>query len=125
MSTELHGSQLNTAPAELPSDQEPVGVMLRRVFLAWERLRVLFDGALILLVVGFAAFSPRMLTRMEFWIIAIQGAIMANLFYLAGPIYESYATWLGWRTKGLRPVLFIFGTTITAALTTLFLAGFR
>jgi hypothetical protein len=61
--------------------EEPVGAMLRRVLLAWERLHVLHDGAMLLIVLGFAVFNFQMLLSLEFWLLGIHAAIIANVCY--------------------------------------------
>lgn len=125
MSSNVHSSTPRDDAVEASLVDEPVGAMLRRVFLAWERLRVLYDGALAPIVPGFVVFNIHVLLTVKFRLIGVHAAIIANIRYFAGPIYESYATWLGWRTTGVRPTLFIAGTLVSCAMAATFMASFR
>ncbi|MEO8270952.1 MAG: hypothetical protein ABI557_14610, partial [Aureliella sp.] len=49
-------------------------------------------------------------------ILIIEGAIVANACYFAGPITETYVRWLGYEGKWIRWFLFLGGTLLTAIL---------
>lgn len=90
-------------------------------FIAWERLRVVFNGwltmwCLLVTSVSGAWIEPRL------WLLAIEGAIVANVCFCAGPVAEGYASLLGLRGRWVRLFLFIGGTALASvlALATLF-----
>jgi len=85
--------------------------LARRIFLAWERLRILYIALLALLTLvlaGTQIFEPEMLA------LVVGGAIVSNVCYFAGPIVETYITWLGYDGKRIRWLLFAGGTLMTA-----------
>ncbi|MGB7345611.1 MAG: hypothetical protein WBD20_15460 [Pirellulaceae bacterium] len=93
---------------------EPFGEIARSTFLAWEKMRLIYIGlcAAPTLVLG-ATGATESIGSSHFWIPVIVGGIVANLFYFIGPIVETYVTWLGFRSKKLRWMLFAFGTLFT------------
>lgn len=110
-------SPLADLPVEDPAPQEPQSVfeLARGIFLAWEKLRVVY----IVLLAGVCWLIGKITTTItspEFWIEVFLGGGVANVCYFAGPILESYVTWLGVRPRWLRSVTFIAGTLFTAAL---------
>jgi len=97
-----------------------VSGLARRIFLAWERLRILYIALLALLTLILARtqlFDPDMLALIA------GGAIVSNLFYFAGPIVETYITWLGYNGKRIRWLLFAGGTLMTAMVACLSIAN--
>lgn len=99
-------SAVDTAPQTLAA-------IAKSTFLAWERLRVVYIvllGLLTLLLAG-----PELL-RLRMTVMVVEGAIVANVCYFAGPVIEIYVRWLGYRGKGLRWFLFISGTLVSAVL---------
>lgn len=104
-----------TSDASDPAHAAPqtLAVIAKSTFLAWERLRVIYIillGLLTLLLAG-----PELL-RLRTMVMVVEGAIVANLCYFAGPIIEAYVRWLGYRGKWLRWFLFISGTLVSAVL---------
>ncbi len=92
---------------------QTLGGIAKWTFLAWERLRVIYIillGLLTLLLAG-----PELL-RLRTMVMVVEGAIVANICYFAGPIIEIYVRWLGYRGKWLRWFLFISGTLVSAVL---------
>jgi len=88
-----------------------LATIARRIFLAWERLRILYIGLLgllTLIVAGTQILEPEIL------FLVVGGAIISNVCYFAGPIAETYITWLGFEGAWLRWLLFIGGTLMTA-----------
>ncbi len=87
------------------------GVIAKPVFLAWERLRVVYVVVLGLLTVLITGSS---LLRAEVLVTVVQGALFANVCYLAGPLVETYVRWLGYPGSWVRWFLFVAGTLFTA-----------
>lgn len=92
----------------------------RRTFLAWEKLRLVFIVILGLLVIVVAGPNLRQAKTL---VLIIEGAVVANVCYFAGPIVESYARWLGYQGKWLRRVLFTLGTILVMLLAIASLTG--
>ena len=97
----------------------PASSGTRHVFRAWEKLRVVY----VLLLGGVAVGTMVVIGRVDRWADPVLWAwfavytLIANVLYLAGPAFESYLDWLGWRPRGLRVVLFLVGTLLAAGLT--------
>lgn len=97
----------------------------RRVFLAWEKLRVIYVALLA---------APTLWVALERWgdpdvmthfpVTVVLGAAFANLAYFLGPAVEVYLGWLGFRHWGVRAVLFTAGTLFALLLTLLVLSDF-
>ncbi|WP_144058793.1 hypothetical protein [Rhodopirellula sp. SWK7] len=113
------GPDMDRNESHLPADVT-LGGIARPVFLAWERLRVVYVvllGAFTLLLVGSGIFRMPMLVRIG------EGAIAANLCFFAGPVVETYVRWLGYRGKMLRWFLFVSGVLLSMILVIATLAG--
>jgi hypothetical protein len=92
----------------------------RSTFLAWEKLRFLYIGllgTLTLLLCG------REIVNLEILLMVIAGAFVSNVCYFAGPILETYVTWLGLKGKWFRWLLFTVGTLFTMVLAIAFLSA--
>lgn len=94
----------------------------KSVFLAWEKLRFLYNFVLIFIVVAMAVLlgGAQLLSSIEFWLMAIVGGVISNICFFVGPIVESYVHWLGLRLTWLRSTCFLLGlalTTVVALLT--------
>ena len=101
-----------------PPYPESLSAIVRSVFLAWEKLRVLYNGILIALVLGWAwMIVPSELGMGHFWFSAIAAGFMANLCFFIGPTVETYVTWLGARPVLLRGALFVLGTGFSCVVT--------
>ena len=74
---------------------------------------MLFNAALISLTLALGASQ---LTESDFWGMALAGAFFVNTCYFAGPIIETYVTWLGYRGRSLRIGLFVSGTLFASLL---------
>lgn len=99
------------------ADEEPLGRIGRRVFLAWEKLRLVYIGILAAVTIAFVLPDlDNTIFAIEFWSMGIFGAIGANVCYFIGPAIETYVTWLGYRGKWLRWILFQVGTVFSSLL---------
>ncbi len=107
-----YSSPLHDQQTDEPADQQ-LGRIARTTFLAWEKLRILYNVVLVFLTLVAAAKSVWTLSLLT---MAVAGAVFANLCYFAGPIIETYVTWLGYRGKQLRVWLFISGTLFACGL---------
>jgi len=92
---------------------------IRSVFLRWERLRVLYNLALVAVVLFPTGGSFELPEIRQLPELAI-GAVLANLCYLAGPIVEAYLTWLGLRTRWVTAALFSGGVLVSVPLVYMF-----
>lgn len=91
--------------------------LARRIFIAWERLRLVYNAILAITVicvatVAYVQYQPTSIPLSGFFgtIVPVVGA---NLCFFAGPIVETYVAWLGFRTETLRLVLMFFGTALS------------
>jgi hypothetical protein len=85
----------------------------RSVFLAWEKLRLVYNAVLVV----FVLLIPRpFFDVLESLIFLAEGAFIANLCYCAGPVAEGYLALLGADRSRVRLVLFVLGTLLACAL---------
>jgi hypothetical protein len=111
-------NQLVEAPPTL-------GEVARNTFLVWEKLRLVYVSVLVAVVVFIAVLDSNSF-RQHFRVFmqtVLGGAVIANLCYFAGPMVETYVTWLGYRGQWLRIVLFALGTLFSSLLALGLLAG--
>ncbi|MEM8874541.1 MAG: hypothetical protein AAGD32_09800 [Planctomycetota bacterium] len=94
----------HTAPSPPETRQTP-----RQIFIAWEKLRPLYiaisgmPAAMVLL--GELTHPSGEFGRLT--LVALQGGLVANVIYFAGPLIEAYANRVGWRSMiTLRIFLF-------------------
>jgi hypothetical protein len=92
----------------------PVGDTARAVFLAWERLRLVYNATLVLIVLYIAGHN---LGNFEFRVFVLEAAVAANLCFCAGPVAEGYLSLLGANRRVVRWLLFIPGTLLGCLLT--------
>lgn len=96
------------------SDDDQLQTIARRVFLAWEKLRLVYIALLgmetiaCLLVVG--VYSPSVFGTI------FAGAVICNLAFFLGPVIETYVRWLGYSSLWPRYVMFAGGTLLSALL---------
>lgn len=103
-------------PYQAPPDDPPVPgeqarpsagpESARSVFLAWEFLRVIYNGILVLVVLVREASS---LNDWELWEYLVQGLIGANLCFCVGPVVEGYVALLGAPRRIVRWFIFVPG----------------
>jgi len=90
-----------------------LGELVRPIFLAWEKLRLVY---IVILAVVTISISGSQIFVFPTLLVIIEGAVVANLCYFAGPIIETYLHWLGWKSSWIRWFLFSAGTLLTAFL---------
>ena len=84
----------------------------RDVFLAWEKLRLVYNAALVLataLAVGFGQPFRRVDVDRAFLAHLGEGAAILNVAFCAGPVLESYMAWMGAPRSAFRLALFTPG----------------
>ncbi|REJ89226.1 MAG: hypothetical protein DWQ35_18565 [Planctomycetota bacterium] len=106
----------NAAPASDFSAAD-FSTVARSTFLAWEKMRILFNAILVVISLATAALmGPSSFQLFKFWGLAIFGAIVANLCYFAGPLLDTYVSWLGYPSRRLRWLLFAAGAFVGSLL---------
>ena len=109
-----------TPTTSLESPTEPEGAhrsllaTARRVFLAWEKLRIAYViilALITLLLIGVSGILNLRLLRL-----IIMGAVAANVAYFAGPTIETYVRWLGYNKAWPRWFMFVAGTLLSVLL---------
>ena len=105
----------------------PAPVLARTVFLRWERLRVLYNASLAVVVLGFIIRSGGVHEFMDtgFLLFLVSRCFLANVCFMLGPGVEAYAAWLGWRPPWLRSLLFTLGLMLSVGLALLSVALFE
>jgi len=119
MSTENPYSSPPIDAVAEPSVSVPstLGGIAKSTFLAWEKLRLVYIGVLAAITLLLAVLDPsKALASPRFWMLVIEGAVIANVCYFAGPVIETYVTWLGFRGRWLRYSLFGLGTLFSCLL---------
>lgn len=103
---------------------------LRKMLVSWEKLRLLYNGVLLVLgvLLLFAFFSPAFLSA--YWLDVMFGslmvAVMANIAFFLGPLVEAYTTaFLGlqWRS-GARVVVLLAGLIFSALVFMVLIGGY-
>jgi hypothetical protein len=82
-----------------------------RIFLKWEKLRLIYIGVLLILI--FAIFHHEILNyqyRVYFKYPLIKVIIFVNVAYFAGPIAEYLFMRKGYKNKWITLILFLSGT---------------
>lgn len=113
-----------TTQVSSPADEMPttLGGIGKRVFLAWEKLRLVYIGWMAMFTLGIAALAG--ITEPTYYGMLIFGGFVANLLYFAGPIIETYVRWLGYNKPWPRWFLFISGTLLTMLLALMSIAPY-
>lgn len=102
----------------------------RDIFLAWEKLRLIYNGILIpwtlyatlavwYVKISFGDVDPSDANYWQqwknYWILVGASGIISNVCFLLGPACEVYIAWLGWSPRWLRGTVFVLGTLFTMA----------
>ena len=99
------------------SAKKTFGGAVRDVFLRWERWRLIYNLALVGLVITLAiAWGDGNSNWAHFAVECVLGAVVANLCYFAGPITVAYLQWLGIHHRAITPFLFGCGLVLTIGL---------
>ena len=83
----------------------------------WERRRFWFNGILIAVTLLFGILPDQMIFEFRFWEFAVEGAIVANTAFCAGPVANWYLDGLGFRSRSTGIVLFWLGTSFAVVMT--------
>lgn len=86
----------------------------RKVFLAWEKLRVVYVMLLALITILFTGVAG--LFELRLLRLIVPGAVVANVAFFAGPTLETFVRWLGYNRVWPRWVMFACGTLISIVL---------
>ncbi len=98
----------------------------RSILFAWEKTRFLYNFILAVVVLGTVFAHPYSvfilshtdsLKHIELWIFLLKGVFFANVFYFAAPVIECYLSWVGFRSRTPRFLLFLAGITLASLLT--------
>lgn len=103
----------NSPAAESPD--RSLLTIARNVFLAWEKLRVVYViilGSVTVMLTGLSLNVDLPLLRL-----IVLGAVTANVMYFVGPTTETCVQWLGYSRPWLRWLLFVGGTLLSVLLT--------
>jgi hypothetical protein len=114
---DLRDSRGDRSPSLIEKDVLVDEPRAAEVFVAWERLRLVFN--LILVVVVIILVNP--LGAMLLLPILAPNAGLANLCFCAGPVAEGYLCLLNMRRRAARVAVFTTGTLLAVALTWYFL----
>lgn len=104
-----------TKPAE--SSDNSLLALAKRVFFAWEKLRVVYVALLVAETV--ALIGPLLLFDQRIFFMVVEGAIVVNLFFFAGPVVETSIRWLGYERQWPRWAMFVSGTCLTMVATSI------
>ena len=82
----------------------------RAVFLAWEKLRLVYNG---LLGIISLLFGVTKLGDLTFWEFLVGGALAVNVGFCLGPVAEGYLALMGAPRHIARWVIFVPGTLLS------------
>ena len=85
---------------------------VKPIFLKWERLRLLYNLILAVIVLFPEGRGIRLPHPSEMLLLLV-GAVLANGCFLAGPVAEAYVAWLGVRSRLVTAGLFVVGVLIS------------
>ncbi|HTN77017.1 MAG TPA: hypothetical protein VL096_17280 [Pirellulaceae bacterium] len=91
----------------------PQEATAREVFVAWEKLRLLFNGTLAAVTLLGAVTGMGALDN-QVWVLS---AISFNVLFCVGPVCEGYLTLIGITRRAARVFLFGGGTIAACAMT--------
>ena len=86
----------------------------RVVFLAWEKLRVVY--VMVLALITLAMTGTSLFSNFGLLLLIVVGAVISNIAFFAGPIVETYIRWLGYKKIWPRWLMFGSGTLLSAVL---------
>ncbi len=98
------------ASEDMPSIVKKDEPTAQQVFFAWEKLRLAYNAVLVFVVLVQISFGA------EFPFLVLN-AIVANVFFCAGPVAEGYLVLLGVPRLPFRWLICLFGTVIAVIVT--------
>lgn len=111
------------APAEAPIAAPVVDArfeQIGRLVVRWERLRWLYNAILVpWTLLSALPFSFRPLLDVDFWDLAIAGALFSNACFCCGPLIDGYLTWFFRSHPAVTAILFASGALFTMLLSTM------
>ena len=114
-----------SAPASESVIDPTVSLDFLPIMWRWERLRLYYNGVLVIYVLLIAiTIFPAKARDLSFWFCVCLGGVLANVCYLTGPTIEAYATYFRVWNKTLTMLLFAAGLGFTALLATVCIATF-
>ena len=112
-----YSSATDAISSEVLATDPKVGslqIIARETFLAWEKLRVAYVAILAVITILMIATCGLLSGRLI--LLAMKGALAANVLYFAGPTIETYVKWLGYDRVWPRWVMFAGGTLLSIVL---------
>lgn len=110
---------LHNLPLEESLEIRRGGADAMAVFIAWEKLRLLYNAFLaVLVIVELAPLGVLVLLP-----ILLEAALVANICYCVGPVAEGYLCCIGVKRTNARYALFVLGTILSLGLTWAVLTG--
>lgn len=106
----------------------------KATFRRWESWRLIYCAVCILATFGFLLLfdkfpatlfpDPPPAQRLNSWIEFVVAGIIANIFFFAGPVVDTYVSWLGLKTRWVGIGLLVLGTAFTVFAAFLAISGF-
>ncbi len=107
----------NPYVAPLAGGHEPIpeqGTSQSGLLPRWEKLRVVYNVVLAVVVLSFWAIGPGIrLGDPAFLRHLARGCLGANICFCVGPVVNAYAHWLGLRHVAVTVALFVAGTGLS------------
>lgn len=95
--------------------------VLKPIFYKWEKLRLPYNLILAVILLLSHGLNLKWQFFHPIWLsIWLAGAIGANLCFFAGPLVESYLTWLGFCPRWVTGVIFVLGVFLSVPCVLLF-----
>ena len=95
-------------PTVPPENVVNFGEIIRR----WERFRILYNLALLLVTLVMAAIVGGFRAPMLLLETAVFGAVGANVLFFYGPVADGYLQWMGFRNPVIGNLIFAMGTML-------------
>ena len=89
----------------------------RAVVFRWERLRIFYNLALLIVMFGAILLYPGPFATSSFTSYVLYRAFQANILFFAGHITDLVISWAGFGSRVVTGTLFALGTLLSAFLT--------
>ena len=116
MSSPADNPYASPAEAEIAYSPFPPGESAKEVFVAWEKLRIIYNSVLAVISLTAAHAWLAFLSIEDLLGLLFQGAIGANVCFCLGPVIEGYLSLIGINRGKARIGLFVLGTMIASLL---------